>query len=148
LSTLPQSALNKRHNALSYHRVREAVAAKVMYFLHISGQYNPADVLTKYLGWVKFWPLVQPFFFWKGETLLHEKTPIPLLIKDLKNHGEDSPSALWGVTDEYNDSPNDVNPSGKSKNKCVDDTDKIIKNPMTQEPAKKDIAFLSYKRPK
>ncbi len=28
-STIPHSVLSKRHNALAYHRVREAVAAKV-----------------------------------------------------------------------------------------------------------------------
>ena len=32
-STLPHSRLNKRHNALSYHRVREAIASGVMYFI-------------------------------------------------------------------------------------------------------------------
>jgi hypothetical protein len=36
-STIPHSSLNKRHNALSYHRVREAIASKVMYFLHVPG---------------------------------------------------------------------------------------------------------------
>ena len=29
-STIPQSTLNKRHNALSYHRVRESIAAKTL----------------------------------------------------------------------------------------------------------------------
>ena len=33
-STIPHSALNKRHNALSYHRVREAVAAGIIRFYH------------------------------------------------------------------------------------------------------------------
>ena len=36
-------------NALSYHRVREAIAANVLKFHHISGKENPADVLTKFL---------------------------------------------------------------------------------------------------
>ena len=31
-STIPQSILNKRHNMLSYHRVREAIAAKILEF--------------------------------------------------------------------------------------------------------------------
>ena len=31
-STIPQSILNKRHNILSYHRVREAFAAKILEF--------------------------------------------------------------------------------------------------------------------
>ena len=29
-STIPQSILNKRRNMLSYHRVREAIAAKIL----------------------------------------------------------------------------------------------------------------------
>jgi hypothetical protein len=36
--------LHKRHNALSFHRVREAIAAKVIGFFHIDGKRNPADI--------------------------------------------------------------------------------------------------------
>jgi hypothetical protein len=67
-STIPHSQLGKRHNALSYHRVREAVASKILYFCKIAGSQNPSDVLTKYLPYATFWPLVQPFLFWGGET--------------------------------------------------------------------------------
>ena len=35
-STMPHSVLNKRHNALSYHRVREAIAAKIIAFFPYS----------------------------------------------------------------------------------------------------------------
>ncbi len=48
-STLPHSSLNKRHNVLAYHRVREAVASGVIWFFHIPGKENPSDVLTKFL---------------------------------------------------------------------------------------------------
>jgi hypothetical protein len=68
-STIPQSTLNKRHNALSYHCVRECIASKILYLLHCSGKINLTDMLTKPLGWVRFWPLVQPLFFWKLETI-------------------------------------------------------------------------------
>ena len=44
-STLPQSALNKQHNALSFHRVREAIAAGMLNFSHIKGKTNAADIL-------------------------------------------------------------------------------------------------------
>jgi hypothetical protein len=57
----------KRHNALAYHRVREAIASDVIWFFHISGKINPADVLTKFLGHVTFWPLIKPFLFWCGQ---------------------------------------------------------------------------------
>ena len=67
-STLPHSTLSKCHNALSYHHVCEAIAAHVMFFIHISGIQNPSDALSKHLGHAKMWPLVQPLLFWKGET--------------------------------------------------------------------------------
>ena len=46
-STLPSSTLKKKHNAIAYHRVREAVAAKIMNVRHIDGKDNIADILTK-----------------------------------------------------------------------------------------------------
>jgi hypothetical protein len=67
-STIPYSSLNKRHNVLSYQKVRKAIVSKVMYFLHVPGVYNPANVLTKALPWIMFWSLAQPLLFWKGET--------------------------------------------------------------------------------
>ena len=65
--TIPHSSLNKRHNALAYHRVREAIAADIIWFFHINGIDNPADVLTKFLGHNVFWPLIKPWLFWRGE---------------------------------------------------------------------------------
>ena len=65
-SSLPTSALNKQHNALSYHRVWEAVAAGIIIFHHISGKENPADVLSKHCGYPDAWPKIQPFLFWRG----------------------------------------------------------------------------------
>ena len=40
----------KKHNALAYHRVREAVAAKVIILGHCTTDQNYADCLTKALG--------------------------------------------------------------------------------------------------
>jgi hypothetical protein len=68
-STIPASVLTKRHNALAYHRVREAQVARVMYFIHIPGKQNPSDIFTKFLPRATFWPLVEPLLFSKGETL-------------------------------------------------------------------------------
>ena len=65
-STIPQSALNKRHNALSYHRVREAIAAGILFFHKIDRSKNPADVVSKYWGYQQAWPLLQPLLFWRG----------------------------------------------------------------------------------
>jgi hypothetical protein len=65
-STIPHSSLSKRHNALSYHRVREAIAAGILWFYHINGKDNPADVLSKHCGYPQLWPHVQPLLFWMG----------------------------------------------------------------------------------
>ena len=66
-STIPHSSLNKRHNALSYHRVREAIASNVLWFFYLKSKDNPSDVLTKFCGHATFWPLIKPFLFWRGK---------------------------------------------------------------------------------
>jgi hypothetical protein len=106
-STIPQSMLNKRHNALSYHRVRECIANEIIYFMHVNGKSNPSDVLTKFLGWSQFWPLIQPLLFWKGETLKHghDTMPISVVIKDLQNN-----LATFGLRGVTGDSASQVNP--------------------------------------
>ena len=45
--TIPQSVLNKRHNMLSYHRVREAITAKILDFYWCSSDQNKSDILSK-----------------------------------------------------------------------------------------------------
>ena len=75
-STIPHSMLGKRHNALAYHRVHASIASGVSNFIHIDGTDNVADVLTKFLPYVTFWPFVQPLLFWKGETTLQSEPEI------------------------------------------------------------------------
>jgi hypothetical protein len=67
-STLPHSTLGKRWNALSYHKVREAIASGWLRFEHISGKENPADIMTKPLAWHEMKSHVEMFLFWKGDT--------------------------------------------------------------------------------
>ena len=67
-STIPHSMLNKRHQALAYHRVRSAVAGGFIKFCHIDGNQNPADIFTKFLPFPVLWPYVQSLLFWRGET--------------------------------------------------------------------------------
>ena len=47
-ATIPQSILNKRHNMLSYHRVREAIAAKILEFHWSSPSQNRSEILSKH----------------------------------------------------------------------------------------------------
>ena len=46
-TTVPSSQLKKKHNAIAYHRVREAIAANIVQFRHVSTGNNFADILTK-----------------------------------------------------------------------------------------------------
>ena len=68
-STIPHSALSKRHNALAYHRVREAIAAGILYFIYIEGIDNPADILTKFLPWATSRDFIEPLLLWRGDTI-------------------------------------------------------------------------------
>jgi hypothetical protein len=67
-ASVPQSRLHKRHNALSYHRTREAIAAGITRFHHIPGVINPADILSKHWGHADIWDTLKPIMFWQGDT--------------------------------------------------------------------------------
>ena len=68
-STKIDAKLHKRHIALSFHRVRESIAADICHFFHLSGQFNPADILSKHWSYNCIWDLLQPLMFWQGDTL-------------------------------------------------------------------------------
>lgn len=72
-STVPQSKLAKRHLALSYHRTREAIAAKILGFYFIDGTDNPADILSKHWGFQQVAHLLKPILFMKGDTAAEEE---------------------------------------------------------------------------
>jgi hypothetical protein len=62
-TTMPSSQLKKKHNACAYHRVREAIAARIINFFHILSASNFADILTKPLPSTTFYKLVKPLLF-------------------------------------------------------------------------------------
>jgi len=76
-STGLRSRLHKRHNALSCHYIREAIAAKIVRFHHIAGDMNPADILSKHWGYQQVWPVLKPILFWQGDTMTihHDQSP-------------------------------------------------------------------------
>jgi len=63
-ASVPHSKLHKRHNTLSYHHTREAIAAGVTRFHHIVGTTNPADILSKHWGHSSIWEMLRPLMFW------------------------------------------------------------------------------------
>ena len=68
LSVTPHAKIHKRHVALSFHRVRESIAAKIVGYYFISGDNNPEDMLSKHWSHAKIWKLLQPLLFWQGDT--------------------------------------------------------------------------------
>ena len=59
-ATLPHSILTKRHNILGvvFHRVREAIAAKIMAFYWIQSAYNLSDMLSKHWNHPTVCPMI------------------------------------------------------------------------------------------
>ena len=47
-SMTPHAKIHKRHVALSFHRVREAIAAKIIGYYFIPGEINPSNILSKH----------------------------------------------------------------------------------------------------
>jgi hypothetical protein len=74
-STVPHSCLKKRHCALSFHRVREAIASNMLIFQHLAGDKNPADILSKHWGYQQVWQVLRPvlFYNWAGRVSSEEK---------------------------------------------------------------------------
>ena len=68
-TAVPSSALKKKHCAINYHRVREAIAAGFLRYVHIPSAENLADVITKPLPGHMIKDLVQPVLYpvpWKS----------------------------------------------------------------------------------
>ena len=58
-ASVPTSTLKKKHNAIAYHRVREAVAAGVLRIAKVHTSENLADLLTKPLSAAALKNLIQ-----------------------------------------------------------------------------------------
>ena len=100
-TTLPSSSLKKKHNAIAYHQVREAITAGISGFVHVKGDHNVADVLTKLVNTTTHKSLTHPLLFGKpsftsqgrGVSARH-KVP----IKDLKQGNENDSLRQRSVT--------------------------------------------------
>ena len=69
-ATLPHSTLSKRHNILAFHRVREAIAAKITDFHRIQSEYNLSDMLSKHWEHNKIFPMIQKLLITGGPITL------------------------------------------------------------------------------
>jgi hypothetical protein len=112
-STELQLPINKRHNALSYLQVQEAIAAGIVDFQKLLGANNPANVLSKHWGFQQAWPLLIPILFWQGDTSkcytkalsdttqpdgeCHGLVPCNMPIKNVRPLGVNTVDGSWSV---------------------------------------------------
>ena len=64
----PHSKIKKRHTELSFYRVCNDIAYKMVDFYYVYGGDNPSDILSKYWSYTKVWGLLQTLLFWMGDT--------------------------------------------------------------------------------
>ena len=69
-ATLPHSTLTKRHNIQAFHRVREAIDAKIIDFHWIQYEYNLSDMLNKHWEHIKIFPMIQKLLITCGPITL------------------------------------------------------------------------------
>jgi hypothetical protein len=62
-ATRPESTLKKKHNAIAYHRTREAIAASIVRIAWEDGRFNIADVLTKLMPGPKLRELISNILY-------------------------------------------------------------------------------------
>ena len=67
-TTLPSSSLKKKHNAIAYHKVREAVAAGIILVAYVPSKFNRADILTKPLSPQDFYRLLLWILFRRTDS--------------------------------------------------------------------------------
>ena len=69
-STVPHSLLSKRHNILSYHRVREAIAAKILVFHWCDSSQNKSDIVSKHWDFSNVFHIIRDLFDFQGKITL------------------------------------------------------------------------------
>ena len=72
-ATQPHSTLTKRHNILAFHRVREAIATKLMAFYWIQSAYNLSDMLSKHWDDPTVYPMTLKLLITRGNITLIPK---------------------------------------------------------------------------
>ena len=72
-ATLPHSILTKCHNILAFHRVREAIVAKIAAFYWIPSANNLSDMLSKHLDHPSVYPMILKLLITRGNITLIPK---------------------------------------------------------------------------
>jgi hypothetical protein len=65
--------LHKRHTMFSFHCAREAIASGVIGFYFISGDHNPADILSKHWGYTQIKECLNHYCFGREIQLISKK---------------------------------------------------------------------------
>ena len=68
-SMTPHGKTHKIHVALSFHRVREAIVAKIIACHLINGKINSADILIKHWDYYIVLLPLKPLLIWKEDTM-------------------------------------------------------------------------------
>ena len=72
-ATLPHSTLTKRHNILGFHRVTEAIGAKLINFYWIQSVYNLSDMLSEHWDHPTVYPMILKLLITRGNITLIPK---------------------------------------------------------------------------
>ena len=69
LHVTPIGKIHKPHMSLSFHRVRESIATKIVDYNFIYGKHNPVDILSRHWAHNDIWPTLKHILFWPGDTM-------------------------------------------------------------------------------
>ena len=72
-TTIPSSALKKKHLSCSYHHIRESIASGIIKYGHVASNENIADLFAKPSGPTALFCLLAMYLFRKPKSLLEIK---------------------------------------------------------------------------
>ena len=72
-ASLPHSTLTKRHNILAFHRVRDAIATRLMAFYWIQSASNLSDMISKHWDHPIVYPMILKLLITRGNITLVPK---------------------------------------------------------------------------
>ena len=84
-ANLPHSILTTRHNILAFHRVREAIAAKLMAFYWIQSAYNFSDMLSKHWDHPTVYPMILKLLITRDNIALIPREATQEKEKEISN---------------------------------------------------------------